>query len=60
VNSTLVMVSLVISMAVAAWSFIGIVKGYRRRAGIPWAASIVFAAAAIAAIFTLHALLLRY
>ncbi len=54
---TLVTVSLITSMALAVWSFIGIVKGYRRRSGLPWVASIVFAAAAIAAIFALHALL---
>lgn len=56
---TLGIVSLLISLALAAWSFSGIVKGYRRRTGIPWVASIVFAAAAIAAIFALHALLPR-
>ncbi|MGZ8878686.1 MAG: hypothetical protein ACXW2O_11210 [Candidatus Aminicenantales bacterium] len=56
---TLVIVSLLIALALAVWSFIGIVKGYRRRSGLPWVASIVFAAAAIATIFALHALLLR-
>ncbi|MGZ5496823.1 MAG: hypothetical protein ACXW2H_08735 [Candidatus Aminicenantales bacterium] len=56
---TLVIVSLIISLALAVWSFIGIVKGYRRRSGLPWVASIVFAAAAIATIFALNALLLR-
>lgn len=56
---TLVIVSLIISLALAVWSFIGIVKGYRRRSGIPWVASLIFAAAAIAAVFALHALLLR-
>lgn len=55
----LVTISLIVSLAVSARSFSLIVRGYRRRTGIPWVASIVFAAAAIAAIFALHALLLR-
>jgi uncharacterized membrane protein len=59
VTLTLVIVSLIISLALAVWSFSGIVKGYRKRAGIPWVASLIFAAAAIAAVFALHALLLR-
>ena len=56
---TLVTVSLITSIALAVWSFVGIVKGYRRRSGLPWLASIVFAAAATAAVFALHALLPR-
>jgi hypothetical protein len=57
VTPTLATVLLALSVALAAWSFAGIVKGYRRRAGIPWLASIVFAAAATAAVFALHTLL---
>ena len=56
---TLATISLILSVALAAWSFSGIVKGYRRRSGIPWLASIVFAAAATAAVFAFHALLSR-
>jgi hypothetical protein len=59
VIATLAIISLAISLALAAWSFMGIVKGYRRWAGLPWAASLVFAAAAIAAVLALHAFLLR-
>jgi len=43
----------------AIWSFAGIVRGYRRLGGVPWLASLVFAAAAIAAVLALHALLAR-
>lgn len=50
-------VSLVLSTALAGWSFAGIVKGYRRQGGVPWLASIVFAVAATAAAFALHAIL---
>ncbi len=51
------LVSLIVSLALAGWSFSRIVKGYRRPSGLPWLASIVFAAAATGAIFALHALL---
>jgi hypothetical protein len=56
---TLATVSLALSVAVAAWSFSRIVKGYRRTSGVPWLASLVFAVAAAAAVFVLHALLSR-
>jgi hypothetical protein len=59
VTVPLVTVSLVLSAALAAWSFYAIVRGYRRPGGLPWLASIIFAAAAIAAVFALHALLSR-
>ena len=55
----LVTVFLVLSSALAAWSFSAIVRGYGRPGGLPWLASIVFAAAATAAVFALHALLSR-
>ncbi|MGZ5454972.1 MAG: hypothetical protein ACXWHJ_12140 [Candidatus Aminicenantales bacterium] len=55
----LMIVSLVLSAALAAWSFCGIAKGYRRSAGLPWLASMIFAVASIAAVFLLHALLSR-
>ena len=55
----LVTVSLISSFALAAWSYHAIVRGYRRPAGIPWLASIIFAVASIAAVFLLHALLPR-
>jgi hypothetical protein len=59
VTLPLVTISLTISLATAAWSFSAIVKGYRRPGGLPWVPSIVFAAAATAAVFALHALLSR-
>jgi len=48
---------LVLSAALAAWSFAGIVRRYRRISGFPWFHSLVFAAAATAAVFALGALL---
>jgi hypothetical protein len=56
VTQPILIVFLAISGGAAAWSFAGIVRGYRRRAGVPWAASIAFAAAAAAAVLVLHAL----
>jgi hypothetical protein len=53
----LAIVSLVLTISLAGWSFARLVKGYRRPGGVPWLASIVFAAAATAAVFVLHALL---
>jgi hypothetical protein len=50
---------LVLSGALAIWSFAGIVRGYSRPGGVPWLASLVFAAAAIAALLALHTLLTR-
>jgi hypothetical protein len=58
VTLTPVTASLIL-LALAAWSFSRIVKGYRRPSGLPWLASIVFAVAAIAAVFALHALISR-
>jgi hypothetical protein len=52
-------VSLVLSAAAAAWSFAGIVRGYRRLGGVPWLASLIFAAAAVGAVLALHGLLVR-
>ncbi|HOW85516.1 MAG TPA: hypothetical protein P5119_07240 [Candidatus Aminicenantes bacterium] len=49
--------SLALSTGLAGWSFRGIVRGYRRPSGLPWPASIVFAASAAAAVLALHALL---
>ena len=48
---------LVLSLAVSAWSFVRIVRGYRRLDAFPWLFSIVFAAASTAALFALRALL---
>ncbi|MEN6559813.1 MAG: hypothetical protein ABFD52_03435 [Acidobacteriota bacterium] len=48
---------LALSGALAGRSFSGIVKAYRLRAGVPWLASLIFAAAAAAAVLALHALL---
>ncbi len=50
-------VLLPISLAFAAWSFRGIVRRYRTLLGFPWLLSAVFAAAAVAAVFALHALI---
>jgi hypothetical protein len=52
-------ISLAVSLALSGWSFLGIVRGYRHRSRVPWLASLVFAAAATAAVFALHALLAR-
>ncbi len=52
-------VSLALSGAAAAWSFARIVRGYRRLSGVPWLASLIFAAAAIGAVLALHGLLVR-
>ena len=49
--------SLILSVALAAWCFSGIVRRYRKISGFPWLFSFGFAAAATAAVFALHALL---
>jgi len=51
--------SVVLSGALAVWSFGLIVRGYRRPGGVPWLASLAFAAAAIAAVLALNDLLAR-
>ena len=49
---------LLASAGVAAWSFIWIVRWYRKPpTAFPWLLSLIFAAAAVAAIFALHALI---
>jgi hypothetical protein len=45
-----------LTLAIAAWSFRGIVRRYRTLRGFPWLLSVVFAAAAVVAVFALHAL----
>jgi hypothetical protein len=57
VNMLLATLSLVFSAALAAWCFVGIVRGYRKISGVPWLYSLGFAAAATAAVFALNALL---
>ncbi len=42
---------------VAAWSFYGIIRWYKWPYGFPWILSLLFAAAALGAIFALHALI---
>jgi hypothetical protein len=51
--------SLAVSTAAAVLSFLRIVGRYRLVYGLPWLSSLVFAAAATAAVFALHALLTR-
>lgn len=48
---------LLAALCLAAWSFRGIVRRYRRIAGFPWLLALGFAAAATAALFALRALL---
>jgi len=50
---------LAICSAVAIWSFYWIIRWYRRPYGFPWILSLLFAAAAVGAIFALHALIGR-
>lgn len=45
------------ALGLAAWSFRGIVRRYRRIAGFPWLFALGFAAAAVTALFALRALL---
>lgn len=45
------------ALGLAAWSFRGIVRRYRRIAGFPWLLALAFAAAATAALAALRALL---
>jgi hypothetical protein len=50
--------ALLASGAVAAWSFVGIVRWYKKpSAAFPWLLSLIFAGAAVGAILTLHALI---
>lgn len=49
--------ALLFSISVAAISFAGIVRRYRKISGFPWLSSLGFAAAAMTAIVALHALL---
>ncbi len=51
--------SLTVSTAAAVLSFLRIVRRYRLVYGLPWLSSLVFAAAAAAAILSLHALVTR-
>jgi hypothetical protein len=51
--------SLLFSISVAAVSFAGVVRRYRKISGFPWLSSLGFAAASIIAIVALHALLSR-
>ncbi len=46
-----------LALAVAVWSFRGIIRRYRTLLGFPWLLSAAFAAAAVIAIFALHVLL---
>jgi hypothetical protein len=48
--------SLIISIALAAWYFSKIVNRYRKISGFPWLSSLGFAAAATLAVFALHVL----
>jgi hypothetical protein len=50
-------VLLTVSFILAAWCFRGIVRRYRTLLGFPWLPAVGFAAAAVAAVFALHALL---
>jgi hypothetical protein len=56
-NMLLATLSLVFSVAFAAWCFAGIVRRYRKISGVPWLYSLGFAVAATAAVFALHAIL---
>ena len=56
-NALLPALSLAVSTAAAVLSFLGIFRRYRLVYGFPWFCSLVFAAAATAAVFALHALL---
>jgi len=47
---------LALCSAVAVWSFVWIIRWYRKPYGFPWVLSLIFAAAAIGAVFALHAL----
>jgi hypothetical protein len=49
-------VLLPVALALAAWSFRGIVRRYRTLRGFPWLLSAGFAAAAITALLALHVL----
>jgi len=51
------MILLAPGLALAAWSFREIVRGYRRTAGFPWLSSLGFAAAAVAVLAALRTLL---
>ena len=55
----LALLSFLFSISVAAISFAGIVRRYRKISGFPWLSSLGFAAASMIAIVALHALLSR-
>lgn len=49
---------LLASVPAAAWSFGWIVRWYRKPpTGFPWVLAVIFAAAAVGAVFALHALI---
>ncbi len=51
---------LVLCVAVAAWSFVWIVRWYKKPpTAFPWLLSLIFAAAAMGAVFALNALVGR-
>ncbi len=51
---------LVLCLPVAAWSFVWIVRWYRKPpTSFPWLLSLIFAAAAVGAVFALNALIGR-
>ena len=56
-NAASASLSVVLSVAVAAWCFEGIVRRYQKLSGFPWLCSLGFAAAATAAVLALHRLL---
>ena len=47
---------LALCSVVAVWSFRWIIRWYKGPYGFPWILSLLFAAAAIGAVFALHAL----
>jgi hypothetical protein len=54
---TMAPLTLVFSTSVSAWCFLEIVRRYHTLRGFPWLVSSIFAAAATAAVLSLHALL---
>jgi hypothetical protein len=50
-------VTLLVSTALSAWCFRGIVRRYQTLLGLPWLLSAAFAVAAAVAVFALHNLL---
>jgi hypothetical protein len=43
-------------LAAAVWSLFWIIRWYRKPYGFPWLLSLIFAAAALGAVFALHVL----